>query len=82
MIVLLCAGCAHNYGAAGVKPGGTAKDAEDVTLICTRQADNHGGANGAQWIPFAGYSVSRNIRIEEFKSCAEAHGYATIPPSD
>ena len=81
-IALLCSGCAYQYGAVRIKPGETIKDAELVSLICARQADNHGGAAGAEWIPFAGYSVSKHIRREEFKNCVEAHGYVAIPPSD
>ena len=82
VFVLLCAGCAHQYGTVGVKPGETSKEAEAVAATCRSQADHHGGANGAAWIPFAGHSVAKDIRNEEFKKCVEAHGYAAIPPSD
>ena len=77
-IVLLCSGCAYNYPAVKARVEG--RDAELDQLVCARQADNHGGAQGAEWIPFAGYSVSKHIRIDEYTNCMKAKGYTVISP--
>jgi len=49
-------------------------------MICDRTARNHAGAEAAEWIPFAGRSVAKRIRREEFKNCLEAKGYEVILP--
>ena len=79
-IVLLCSGCTYQLGSANVKPGGTEKDRQLDYLTCKDAAMSHGGATAAAFIPFAGYSVEKNIRREEFKNCMTAKGYVVIPP--
>jgi hypothetical protein len=76
----LCTSCAYELGSVRQKPGVSQKDADVDQLICERTARNHPGADGAEWIPFAGRSVAKHIRREEFKHCMEAKGYEVIPP--
>lgn len=81
-VILLCSGCSYQYGSVRGKPGESVKDVQLVASTCKYQADNHTGAGGAEWIPFAGYSVSKGMRREEFRKCVEERGYTFIPPKD
>ena len=80
ILIFICVSCTYQLGSVTTKPGSTDRDRDLDLLMCQNAAQNHGGASGAEWIPFAGYSVSKNIRIEEFKNCMEAKGYQVTPP--
>jgi hypothetical protein len=77
---LLCTSCAYELGSVRPNPGESQEDTDYDTLICDRTARNHAGAEAAEWIPFAGRSVAKRIRRDEFKNCMEAKGYEVIPP--
>ena len=80
VLCFLCASCAYELGSVRPKAGVSSEDSSYDTMICDRTARNHGGAEAAEWIPFAGRSVAKRIRREEFKNCLEAKGYEVIPP--
>lgn len=77
VVLMILTGCAYNY--PSVKSRVEGRNVELDQLTCARQADNHGGAQGAEWIPFAGFSVAKNIRMEEFTNCMTEKGYSVIP---
>ena len=77
---LLCAGCAYQLGSVQTKPGSTDTDRDVDLLTCTHEAEVHGGADAAEWIPFAGYAVSKQLRRNAFKDCMERKNYTVIPP--
>ena len=79
-LLVSIASCTYQYGSVRTKPGESDKDRDIDLLTCARAADMHGGASAAGWIPFAGFSVEKHIRREEFKNCMEAKGYVVIPP--
>ena len=80
VLAFLCASCTYELGSVRPKPGVSKEDSSYDAMICDRTARNHGGAEAAEWIPFAGRSVAKRIRREEFKNCMEAKGYEVIPP--
>lgn len=79
-LIVTLAGCSYPL-AGGILPlrGQDARDVQLDQLTCARQAEQHGGADAAGWIPIAGIPMERHIRREEFKNCMEEKGYKVLP---
>lgn len=82
LLALVCASCGYELGRVHIKEGSTDAQRQVDMDECRDVAINHGGADGAAWIPFAGYSVAKHIRREAWKECMQAKGYTALPPKN